>query len=82
MMVVMVMAFLFTVMVLASRFRVHFRDNHFAFVAHHFTVACPVAGIVERLLPRRLAMMVVVALAALLICRIAQVVPGLAVGLA
>jgi hypothetical protein len=68
--VMMVMAFLFAVVVFASRFGVDVRDDHFPFFTNDFSVACSIIRVIECFLARCLSVMVMT-LAALRLFRIA-----------
>lgn len=77
-MMVMVMTLLFAVMVFASGFWIDVRDYHLAFIANHFAVTSPIVRVVQRFLTRRWSVMVM-AFTTLLLLRITQIVPGLAI---
>ena len=82
-MVMVVVALLVAVLVFATRLGIDISDHHFAVVTVVFAVARAVVRILDGLLaPGARVVVMVVALAALRIGRIAQIIPRLAVRLA
>lgn len=82
-MMMVMMALLFAVLVLATRLGIDISDDHLAVVTIHFAVSRPVVRVLDALFASGARVVVMmVALAALRVGRVAQVIPRLAVRLA